>query len=223
MNRFAVILSHNRQELLNQVVAAIAPQVEMVIVIDNASDPPIQVEAGQDWRTVVIPIPDQPPNLARFWNVGIRVALEMVTPGQQPYIAFLCDDAVVPPGWFAAVTEAMANTGAVVGCSDQYGYLPAGQVRTKTAPDNAIMERMSGHAWILDPISTVRPDESMLLWWCDTDIDWQARAAGGMVMVGGYPVKNIHPSGFMLTNPELVHQTGVDGEVFAAKHGSRPW
>lgn len=221
MNRFVIILSHNRQELLNQVIAAIGPQVEMVIVIDNASDPPIQVEAGQDWRTVVIPIPDQPPNLARFWNVGIKVALEMATPGEQPYIAFLCDDAVVPAGWFAAVTEAMANTGAVVGCG--VGDMPLGHARVKTSVDGAIMERMTGHAWILDPVSPVRPDESMLLWWCDTDIDWQARTAGGMVSVGGYPVPNIHPSGFMLTHPELIHQTGVDSETFAAKHGWRPW
>jgi hypothetical protein len=44
-----------------------------------------------------------------------------------------------------------------------------------------------------------------------------------MVMVGGYPVHNIHPSGFMLTHPELIHQTGQDGLAFAAKHGSTPW
>ena len=215
MNSAAVILTHNRPGLLAQVIAAIKPQVDQVIVIDNASDPPAQVE--QD--VMLIQIPDQPPNLARFWNVGIARALE----AGAERIAFLCDDAVVPEGWFAAVTAAMAEHGAVVGCSDPFGYMPAGQVRLKTAPDSGIMERMPGHAWVLDPASPVRPDESMLLWYCDTDVDWQARAAGGMVMVGGYPVHNIHPSGFMLTHPELVHQTGQDGLAFAAKHGWRPW
>lgn len=220
MNRFAIILAHNRPELLLQVVAAIGPQVEMVIVIDNASDPPIQLEAGQQWRNVVVPVPDQPPNLARFWNLGITLALEMSTPGEQPYIAVLCDDAVVPAGWFAAVTEAMANTGAVVGCGSG---APLGHATLKTAPDSDLMGRMTGHAWILDPVSPVRPDESMMLWWCDTDIDWQARAAGGMVSVGGYPVPNILPNGFMATHPELVPQTGQDGLAFAAKHGGKPW
>ena len=58
----------------------------------------------------------------------------------------------------------MAETGAVVGCSDPFGYMPAGQSRVKTEPDSGIMERMPGHAWVLDPASPVRPDESMLLW-----------------------------------------------------------
>jgi hypothetical protein len=93
----------------------------------------------------------------------------------------------------------------------------------KTEPDGAIMERMPGHAWILDPVSPVRPDESMLLWYCDTDADWQARKAGGMVMIGGYPVPNVMPSGFMLTHPELIDQTGQDGVTFAAKWSWRPW
>ena len=41
-------------------------------------------------------------------------------------------------------------------------------------------------------------------------------------MVGGYPVPNIHPSGFMLTNPELIHQTGQDGVAFTAKWAGVP-
>lgn len=211
----AVILTHNRPELLAQVVAAIKPQVDQVIVIDNASDPPAQV----DGDVVLLQIPDQPPNLARFWNIGIDTA----TAAGATRIAFLCDDAIVPEGWFAAVTQAMADHGAAVGCSDPFGYLPVGQTRLKTQTDSAIMERMPGWAWVLDPTSPVRPDESMMLWYCDTDVDWQARAADGMVMVGGFPVPNIHPSGFMVTHPELIHQTGQDGLAFAAKHGSCPW
>jgi glycosyltransferase involved in cell wall biosynthesis len=215
MRTAAVILTHNRPELLAQCVAAIKPQVDMVIVVDNASEPAAQVGPG----VVLIQIPDQPPNLARFWNVGLSVAM---AEGAER-VAFLCDDAIVPDGWFAAVLEGMAATGAVVGCSDPHGHLPAGHTRVKTAPDAAIMERMPGHAWVLDPASPVRPDESMLLWYCDTDVDWQARHASGMVMVGGYPVPNIHPSGFMLTHPELIDQTGQDGLTFSAKWSWRPW
>lgn len=216
----AVILTHNRPELLAQVIAAIKPQVDTVIVIDNASDPAAQVEGD----VVLLQIPDQPPNLSRFWNVGIAVALDLA--GQdaaQTRIAFLCDDAIVPEGWFAAVTAAMADHGAAVGCSDPFGYLPAGQVRLKTQTDSAIMERMPGWAWVLDPASGVRADETFQVWWGDSDVDWQARAAGGMVMVGGYVVPNIHPSGFMATHPELIYQTGQDALAFVAKYGSCPW
>jgi glycosyltransferase involved in cell wall biosynthesis len=216
VDRFSVILTHNRQELLTQVVAAIRPQVDQVIVIDNASDPAARVEEGV-W---LLQIPDQPPNLARFWNVGIAQA----THSGARYVAVLCDDAIVPEGWFAAVTAAMVEHGAAIGCSDPFGYMPAGQTRVKTQPDGAIMERMPGWAWILDATSAVRPDEAFEVWWGDSDVDMQARKAGGMVMVGGHPVPNAMPSGFMLTHPELIRQAGVDGETFAAKYGGwRPW
>lgn len=223
MNRFAVILTYNRPEMLAQCVAAIGPQVDMVIVIDNASDPPAQVKPGDSWVTTTLRVLDQPPNLARFWNMGIDAALAVVESGAQPYIAMLCDDSIVPAGWFDAVADGMRSTGAVVGCSDPFNALAAGAMRMKAEPDGNLGERMPGHAWILDPISPVRGDESMLLWWCDTDVDWQARKAGGMVMVGGYPVPNAMPSGFMLTRPELIPQTGQDGLAFAAKWGYRPW
>lgn len=226
MNRFAVILTHNRPELLAQCVAAIGPQVDMVIVVDNASDPPAQVVTGESWRTVLLQIPDQPPNLAKFWNLGIRAAMNTydASPHLAPaHIAVLCDDAIAPPGWYAAVVEAMTASGAVVGCSDPWGSLPAGQTRMKTEPDSAIMERMPGHAWILDPVSPVRPDESMLLWWCDTTIDWDARKAGGMVMIGGYPVPNVRPNDFTNSKPELAERAGMDGEAFVRRWGWKPW
>lgn len=215
MSGAAIILTHSRPELLAQTIAAIRPQVDRVIVIDNASDPPAQVERG----VTLVQIPDQPPNLARFWNAGIAMAVQ----SGATYVAVLCDDAIVPDGWFAAVTSAMAEHGAAAGCSDPFGYMPVGQTRVKTEPDSAIMERMPGHAWVLDPASGVRGDESMLLWYCDTSADWEARKAGGMVMVGGYPVPNAMPSGFMLTHPELIHQTGLDGEAFVRRWGWRPW
>ena len=215
MTDAAIILTHSRPELLAQCIAAIKPQVDQVIVIDNASDPPAEVERG----VTLVQIPDQPPNLARFWNVGIAMAAQ----SGAAHIAVLCDDAIVPDGWYAAIVEAMAATGAVVGCSDPWGHLPDGQSRVKTEPDSAIMERMPGWAWVLDSASPVRPDEAFEVWWGDSDVDWQGRKAGGMVMTGGYPVPNVMPSGFMLTHPELIDQTGRDGEAFVAKWGYRPW
>jgi hypothetical protein len=231
VNRFAVILTHNRPELLRQTWQAIGSQVDMVIIIDNASDPPVDFEEyhGDPWLTAVIAIPDQPPNLAYLWNVGIAQSTLMYgaqrdfeTAGSL-HIAFLCDDAPPPAGWFEAVTAAMAETGAVVGCSDPWNSMPAGTCRLKTDHGGGLGERMPGHAWILDPVSTVRPDETMRWWWCDTDIDWQARQAGGMVMVGGFPVHNVHPNDFTTRRPELGQQAGEDGLTFVAKWGSRPW
>jgi hypothetical protein len=224
MQRFAIILTHNRPELLRQTWEAIGPQVDMVIIIDNASDPPVDATSlhASSWKTAVIQIPDQPPNISRMWNQGIDALMALVEPREEARIAILCDDAPPPAGWFDAVTAAMAETGAVVGCSAPEGFTFGG-MRVKTEPDSKLMERMPGWAWILDPVSPVRPDESMLLWWADTSVDWDARKAGGMVMIGSHPVPNILPSGFMATHPELIAQAGQDGLAFAAKWGFRPW
>lgn len=235
MNHFAVIASHNRHDLLRACVAAIGPQVDMVIVVDNASDPPVQcrdlveLDVDRHWAVTTIQVDEQPPNLARNWNVGLdaaRALYEAADPQVRgrPYVAVLNDDAAPPAGWFATVTQAMQKTGAVVGCSNPWGTLHP--PRVKTVPDRNLSERMPGWAWVLDLLSPVRPDESLRWWWNDTDVDWQGRLAGGMVMVGGYAVPNAHPNGWTIARPELAAQARQDGPTFAAKwsaYGGCPW
>lgn len=228
MNRFAIILTHNRPDLLRDCVNAIGPQVDTVIVVDNASDPPaVVVEIlppglGDACRVVLVTVPDQPPNLAALWNRGLDLVAgwQGDQPGPWP-IAILCDDTVVPDGWFTAVTDAMTATGAAAGCSNPWGAQH--EPRLKTAPDGDLAGRMPGWAFILDGAKNLRADESMHFWWCDTDLDWQARAAGGMVMIGGYAVPNVRPNDFLTTVPGLNEQAGRDGEAFTAKWKWRPW
>ena len=76
MDTFAVVLTHNRPALLRQTVDAIGPQVDLVIVIDNASEPPVDHHDldGEGRRVCVLNVHDQPPNLAELWQLGIDVA-----------------------------------------------------------------------------------------------------------------------------------------------------
>lgn len=229
MNRYAIVLTHNRPGLLRDCVDAIGPQVDTVIVIDNASDPPVQAQDVPwfDRPGFILAIPDQPPNLAALWNRGFEFiegceGLNAAACHEGSWwVAVLCDDAIVPEGWFAAVTDAMTATGAAAGCSNPWGAHH--EPRLKTAPDGDLAGRMPGWAFILDGAKNLRADESMHWWWCDTDLDWQARAAGGMVMIGGFPVPNVRPNDFLTTIPGLNEQAGRDGEAFTAKHGYRPW
>lgn len=239
MHRFAVILSHNRPELLRQTWAAIGPQVDMVIIIDNASDPPIDVdhfdstEHFGEWLTLVLTEPTQPPNLSAMWAQGIDTAhrhgelwnLDQDT-DERALVAVLCDDAPPPPGWFAAVTDAMAaRRGAgldcVIGCSapEPFGWI--GDPRVKTERDSDLMGRMPGWAWIIDASYPVRPDPQFEYWWGDTDVDIQAREAGGMLMIGSHPVPNLVPNGW---TGRMAEQVAVDSQRFVDKYGGwRPW
>jgi hypothetical protein len=252
VNRFAVIITHNRPELLARCVAAVAPQVDAVIVLDNASDPPVThgqitnaVRAGRTeadlaglrgqangCRVVVINEPTQPPDLPLLWRIGLGMARALWcgsndTRGGQPldhmyHVAMLCDDAIVPTGWFSTVRAEMIRTGATAGASDPFNR--AGYQVLKTAPDNDIMGRMPGHAYMLNA-SPPEPDSSMRWWWCDTDMDFQARKMHGMVMVGSerLGVQNERPNEYTNTKPELAEQAGRDAAAFVAKWGFRPW
>jgi len=223
--RGALILTHNRQELLDQCIAAIAPQVDVVLVIDNASSPPAVVPNFVH----LLKVPDQPPNLSNLWNRGFQY-FERYRKWNYPDegrpdpgldIAMLCDDAIVPEGWFAAVTEGMRLTDAAAGCSNPWGNSHPPFV--KTAPDADITNRMTGWAWVLDHDRGLQADERLRWWWCDTQFDWAARRAGGMVMVGGYPVPNVLPGEYTNIKPELGAQAGIDRNTFVEIEGWAPW
>lgn len=231
MNRFAVILAHNRPEMLCETWCAIGPQVDLAIIVDNASDPAVRVGDfhGEHWATAVIQVPDQPCNISALWNRGIRAAMELYDAQSQfdpfaerPLVAVLCDDAPPPPGWFATVTDAMTATGAVIGASAPLGFTFPGQPpRVKRERDSDLSGRMPGWAWILDPMSPVRPDEQFEYWWGDSDLDQQARAAGGMVLVGSHPVPNRVPDGW---TGRMAAQVAIDSQRFVDKYGGwRPW
>lgn len=214
----AVIITHNRPRLLRECVAAIQPQVDITIVIDNASNPPADPLA--QYGVINIREMEQPPNIAKMWNRGIDAVSAVCGCS---FVAFLCDDAIVPPKWFDAVTDGMVETGSVAGCSNPFPDSRHAPIK-KTRPDGDLYGRMVGWAFVLDVSSGIRADESMHWWWCDTDVDWQARTRGGMVVVSGeYAVPNMLPNDFTGSRPELGARTGVDAAAFAAKWGSRPW
>lgn len=218
--RGGLILAHNRQELLNKAIEAIRPQVDTVMVLDNASDPKLVVPEGVGSMF----IPDQPPVLSRFWNMGLDFMANWYQSqgrGKDYDVAVLCDDAIAPPGWFGAVIQGMRETGATIGCSNPWGAVHPPVL--KTQPDGDIAGRMPGWAWIMDGASSLRSDERLCWWFLDTKIDWDARRLNGMVMVGGYAVSNEQPGHFTNAKPELNEQAGRDGQMFAEIEGWRPW
>jgi hypothetical protein len=105
-SRYAVVLTHNRPSLLSSCVDAIAPQVDVMIVVDNASDPPAQPTWNAD-GVLIIYVPDQPPNLGRMWNEQLDRITELRVDDSPWDVALICDDVVVPDGWFDRTADAM--------------------------------------------------------------------------------------------------------------------
>lgn len=226
---YGIVLTHNRPELLARCVAAIAPQVDVVLVIDNASDPPVRGvdHADRPWadNVYVINVPDQPPNLSALWNMGFDWAQELHEASEdsdRPWdVAVLCDDAVVHPGWFRAVADGMRAHDAAA--ASTHGIHPTPSPIVKTEPDSDIRNRMCSWAFVTAGEKWLRADERLRWWWGDTDYDWKARAAGGVVIVPGEVVVNERPNDFLINIPGLGEQAGRDTDTFVEIHGGRPW
>lgn len=207
-------------------------QVDLVYVIDNASTPPIdgsilrkEIGPAADGRVVVIFDSEQPPNLTRLWTVGLeQCAIEAAYWGFDEYdVAMLNDDAVMVAGWFEPIAEAMRLTSAVVAYSHPHLAGPY----MKTEPDRDIMYRLHGPAFVMrgelarhegDPLW---PDITIKWWFQDTDLDWRARALGGMLAIPGPYIQNTGANSS--TVGELAEQAGRDRQAFTDKYGWTPW
>jgi glycosyltransferase involved in cell wall biosynthesis len=219
----AFVLTHNRHDILRKCVDAISVQVDKVCVIDNASTPPI---VFNDLRSIIHTLiydDEQPPNLARLMNIGFDWAQSEACDdiNYEWNVAVLCDDVIAPQGWFSSVKSALRSTCAVAGSTHQSAHVT--QILIKTEPDSDIYNRMQGSACVFKGEAGLRADERMRWWWQDTDLDWQARKAGGMVISPGPVAVNERPNDFTNAKPELATQAGKDREVFIQKWGRAPW
>jgi hypothetical protein len=220
--RYALIITHNRPRPLQECVDAISPQVDAVLIMDNASDPPAMVKMSEA-PIVIRQEPLQPPNIAFLWNWGLDyIEQRMMGLGVPQWdVALLCDDVNVPPEWFDTVSNAMRSVGAAAGSTNS--VRPTDIPVLKVNPDQDIYGRMNGAAFIVVGEKKHRADETMHWWWCDTDMDWQARLDGGTMIAPGPVAVNSRPNEFTNTKPELGHQAGLDAAAFVAKWGHRPW
>jgi hypothetical protein len=225
--RFAVIptkaQSIERLRLLDQCLAAICPQVHKVFLIDNTPDG--SLPSGGDnvpdtFRNVVtIKDPISPVNLSYLWNLGIEAATT-ASEGPKWDVAIINDDAIVPHGWFEAVSDAMREHDAAAGCGRGTHHLNQTIIHHEAKPVS-LYTRMTGHAFILAGEKGARANEQLKWWFGDDHLDWMSRKLGGVVVVRGYEVRHLAENGQV--TPELQEQIAKDAAAFMAYWGMRPW
>lgn len=220
MTSYAVVLTHNRPDLLQECVAAISPQVDRVHVVDNASEPPLRRVWTDPWplNMAIFEDPTQPPNLAKLWNDQLDLIdkFERFRGGTWE-VAFLCDDSIVPPGWFSIVAGGIRGYGAAAGSTGPLE--PRNSVLLQTTISTNVYERMCGWAFVVAGEKGLRADEACHWWYCDSDLDFQSRLAGGTVICPGLNVPNALPGQWTNAKPELGARAGLDRAAFIAKWG----
>lgn len=220
MTSYAIVLTHQRPELLQQCVAAIAPQVDRVHVVDNASDPPMR-RMVSNWPGNMVMFEDatQPPNLAKLWNgqIDLIERIERVKGSETWEVAFLCDDSIVPLGWFSIVAGGIRAHGAAAGST---GALePRQDFLLHQRTDANVWTRMCGWAFMLAGEKGLRANEDLHWWYQDSDLDMEARSRGGTIICPGLNVPNTLPGHWTNAKPHLGSRAGLDRQAFVAKWG----
>jgi hypothetical protein len=234
-HRFAVIPTHDRPDDLAALVAALAPQCHDIVVIDNASSPPVDAEAlnGMIYyvpdllaTVTVLRDEEQPPNLYRLWNVGFDwCAARARMDGLDAWdVAVFNDDAVIgSTRWYDVVAKwlrAPSQTAAVAHTHTYGDSHRPGTTRTHEDPME-LHERMCPWAFVVRGEIGLRGDERLRWWWGDTDFEIHARNNGGVLAVPGPQVANSKAN--QSTTGVLAEQAGRDREMFKQIHGSLPW
>lgn len=212
--RIAVIPTHNRPQELGVAVTAIGPQVDTVIVIDNASDPPVNgVEA------IVIRDPEQPPNLSRLWNIGLDAAAAWAKGHDEWDVAILNDDTIAYPDWMDKVSRGLRETTAAAA----YTSNPYMNRIVIHGPHSGwgTGTRVHGWAFAMRGETTFRFDERFRWWAGDDDASVWFRNNGGIAAVPGDEVLNTLANSS--TAGELMVQAAKDMQTFVDKWGRRPW
>jgi hypothetical protein len=190
--RFAVVPTHNRPDRLLSLVTSLNTQADTIIVLDNASDPPVDhaaLQAAADKTSVsVLSDPEQPPNLSRFWNVLFDWCAEASTDLERWDVAVFNDDAQVPAGWYDTVSTALrGHETAVVAHT---GTVALHREDVVTTVDYERHRRMCPWAFVVKGEAGLRSDESMRWWYFDDDFNRRAALAGGVLAVPGPLVVN---------------------------------
>jgi hypothetical protein len=162
-----VVIPTRGRDTLDECAAAIASQVDGVVLIDTspaAGDLPIGV------HTALYRIHYRGDrNISRWWNLGFTATDAAPGTGRQWNVVVLNDDVIVPPGWVETMTIALrAGTADLV------------------YPENA-SGKIAGYAFVLRGESRLLADESLAWWYGDDDLEFQARAGGGAVAVYADP------------------------------------
>lgn len=231
--RYALIPTHDRPFELARLVGQLETWADTIVIIDNASTPPVSETelraAHPDTTVFVVDWPDQPPNLYRLWNVGFdTIRLHAVAQGinsgrlGQWDVAVLNDDTLLPDGWAEYVSSSLRNSPAAAASTFPFGSpICEAPPLLKTRHDSNIGSRMCPWAFILRGEVGLRADENFGWWWGDTDLDWQACNAGGVLLLPGpVPANTLANS---TTVGVLAEQAGRDGQYFVDKWGHRPW
>lgn len=167
-------------------------------------------------------------NIAKWWTVGLNhiAALahhEYLDP-TQPYDVFITEsDTRITPEDLDLVRAEMRRAGCVMGGADWKHLLPGLGVNLVRRSNQAVFPaatRLPGIGLVVAGEVGLRHDPQFRWWLVDDDLEWQAREAGGTVLVGGTSLTHTGFQGEL--RGERLTAWHEDQPKFMAKWGGMP-
>lgn len=216
--RYVVIPHYNRPGVALQCIESVKAQSDTIFVVENSDTNPLSEPDETLTPYYLLPYEEHPVNLSKAWNIGLDAAEKDARRMGAPRwdVAILNDDALVPAGWYDAVSKNMRSQGAAAGCSGPH------LVTLKAPGPVPLSMRMQGWAFMITGETGLRADETFRWWFGDSDLDWQARRLGGMAMVKGYYTQNMFAD--QSTRGTRAIQAQEDARQFDIKwNGLKAW
>jgi hypothetical protein len=183
-----------RREYLSDIIKYSQIPLNQIVIVHTVESFPIE-GVHNVWDL-------DPPNIQRWWNIGIDIARA----NGGDYIAVLNDDLILKDDPINRIVKGMKQEGAVLG----YPYPHTGNGAT----------RVAGYCWVLDLSFGLRTDETYRWYFGDDDLLLQAVGLGKAVYV---PAIVDHMSGVVETNKSeyLKQLTIADRKYFIEKWSKR--
>jgi len=220
----AAVIPTNGRECVEQCLDAILPQVDFAVVVETRKHYGVRVrpQVFRHWYD------EGDINISSWWQAGLDEAQWRVEHDMTSFylaserrkwdVAILNDDAIVPEGWFDAVSSKMREMKAAAASSNQFVSMPV--LYTQPGPVN-LHERMNGFAFIVRGELEMKPNKLLTWYFSDDHMDWQARELGGVVVIPGFVVNHLYPNGQV--DAQIQQQIAQDAQEFVNIWGMRPW
>lgn len=195
MNKvWLTIPSGTRRQYLSDIIKDSNIPLNQIVIVHTVESEPIE-DVHNVWDL-------DPPNIQRWWNIGIDIARK----NGGDYIAVLNDDLILTDDPINKIVKAMQQEKAVLG----YPKNHTGSGVTKVA----------GYCWVLDLHTDLRADEGFRWYFGDDDIKLRALEIGKVLLVP-VDVRHLHPLIQTNQNKYLLELTKADQKYFKEKWSRR--
>lgn len=200
MHFLTIPTAHSHPELLAGIIRDCSLPPEQIILV--ATRPDLDLPPG------CVVIEDfGPPNIQRWWNLGIEEASHRGATA----VAVLNDDLKIDLQTLPTLFAELERTNATIASPTRPDWGPGLYQDSNMLPYTPVIW---GCLWVLNVQSDLRPDPSYVWWYGDSDLDIRARRDYSGIITADVYYEHYFPGEGTTSSKALQEQTNLDAATF---------